>query len=297
MKIIAAIACALYISSLGAAPKVMSMQDILAASKVTEWQALDPSRLLVMDLGANRTVLVYLAESAAPNTVRNIQTFAKAGYYDGLSVVRAQDNYVVQWGDPEGETPQAKSLGSVSEKLTAEFDLPITPKLFTPLKVRDAYAESVGLLDGFPAARDLQNKRQWLAHCYASVGVGRGETADSGTGQELYVVIGHSPRHLDRNVTVVGRVIAGIEHLSVLPRGTGALGFYEKPEQRTKIISVKLASQMESATRPNYERLLTSSKSFATLLQSRKDRRDGWFLHSPQAIDLCNVPLPVRIKK
>jgi peptidylprolyl isomerase len=297
MKIIAAIACALFASSLGAAPKIMSMQDILAASKASEWQALDPARLLVMDLGANRTVLIYLGNSAAPNTVRNIQTFAKVGYYDDLAVVRSQDNYVVQWGDPEGDTSQAKSLGSVPAKLTAEFDLPITPKLFTPLKVRDAYAESVGLWDGFPAARDLKNKRQWLAHCYASVGVGRGEIADSGTGQELYVVIGHAPRHLDRNVTIVGRVIAGIEHLSVLPRGTAALGFYEKPEQRTKIISVKLAAQLEASKRPNYERLRTTSKSFATLLQSRKDRRDAWFLHSPQAIDLCNVPLPVRLQK
>ena len=33
-------------------------------------------------------------------------------------------------------------------------------------------------------------------------------------------VIGHAPRHLDRNIALVGRVIDGIDKLSSLPRGT-----------------------------------------------------------------------------
>jgi peptidylprolyl isomerase len=297
MKYIAAIAVSLMTQSLIAAPKVLSMGEILERAPANDWENLDPQRLLVMDLGANRTVILYLAPNAAPNTVRNIQTLAKAGYYDGLSIVRSQENYVVQWGDPEGDTPQAKSPGTIGKTLKAEFDLPLTAKLFVPLAARDAYADAVGFWDGFPAARALKAKRQWLTHCTAMLGVGRGETADSGTGQELYVVIGHAPRHLDRNVTIVGRVISGMDHLSILPRGTGALGFYEKPEQRTKIISIKRGDQMESAAQPNYQRLKTRSKTFAQLVESRKDRRDGWFLHSPKAIDVCNVPLPVRIKK
>ena len=32
-------------------------------------------------------------------------------YFDGLAVIRAQDNYVVQWGDPDGEdTAKARAL-------------------------------------------------------------------------------------------------------------------------------------------------------------------------------------------
>ncbi len=297
MKYIIAALISLIAHPLVAAPKILSMGEILDRAPAQHWEDLDPQRLLVMDLGSNRSILMYLANSAAPSTVRNIQTLAKAGYYDGLAIVRSQENYVVQWGDPDSGTPQEKSTGTVGKSLKSEFDVPLTAKLFVPLAARDVYADAVGFWDGFPAARALKTSRQYLTHCTAMLGVGRGETADSGNGQELYVVIGHAPRHLDRNVTIVGRVISGMEHLSVLPRGTGALGFYEKPEQRTKILSIKRGDQIERSIRPNYQRLTTSSATFAQLVESRRDRRDGWFLYSPKAIDLCNVPLPVRIKK
>ena len=39
------------------------------------------------------------------------------------------------------------------------------------------------------------------------------------------------PRHLDKNVTLVGRVIKGMELLSSLPRGTGDLGFFENQDE------------------------------------------------------------------
>jgi peptidylprolyl isomerase len=62
-------------------------------------------------------------------------------------------------------------------------------------------------------------------------------------------VIGQSPRQLDRNMSMVGRVVQGMELLSVLPRGTGPLGFYEKPEQRTPIKAIRLASQVPAGER------------------------------------------------
>ncbi|GAA3255116.1 hypothetical protein GCM10020258_13330 [Sphingomonas yabuuchiae] len=45
--------------------------------------------------------------------------------------------------------------------------------------------------------------------------------AQHGVGAELYTIIGHSPRGLDRNIAVVGRVVDGMDALSTLPRGTG----------------------------------------------------------------------------
>ena len=87
----------------------------------------------------------------------------------------------------------------------------------------------------------------WLTHCYGSVGVGRDVDSDSGGGTELYAVIGNAPRHLDRNITLVGRVVQGMELLSVLPRGTGALGFYEKAEQRVPIKSIRVAADVPAA--------------------------------------------------
>src|SRR3546814_4709708 len=93
-----------------------------------------------------------------------------------------------------------------------------------------------------------------MAHCYGAVGAGRGMAADSSDGTELYVVDGQSPRQLDRNITLVGRVVDGMELLSVLPRGTGPLGFYEDATQRVPIEarSEEHTSELQSLMRISY---------------------------------------------
>src|SRR5947208_12454541 len=87
----------------------------------------------------------------------------------------------------------------------------------------------------------------WLVHCYGMLGAGRDAPADSGGGAELYVVTGHAPRQLDRNVTLLGRVVKGIELLSALPRGMGPLGFYEKSEQRVPNIFIRVAGDVPAS--------------------------------------------------
>ena len=129
-------------------------------------------------------------------------------------------------------------------------------------------------------------------HCYAMVGVGRDMPPDTGSGAELYTVIGHAPRHLDRNIALVGRVIEGIEHLSSLPRGTGPLGFYERAEERTAILSVRIGSAVKDLLA--YEYLSTESASFAAYAEARANRRDPFFIRPAGGADICNIPVPVR---
>jgi peptidylprolyl isomerase len=126
------------------------------------------------------------------------------------------------------------------------------------------------------------------------VGAGRGDTADSGGGAELYVVIGHAPRHLDKNVTLVGRVLQGIEHLSTLPRGTGPLGFYEKPSQYVPLVAVRIAADLPVAQRSALQVLRTDTPTFAAYLEARRTRREDWFIDKAGHIELCNLPTPVR---
>jgi peptidylprolyl isomerase len=128
------------------------------------------------------------------------------------------------------------------------------------------------------------------------VGVGRDNAADSGNGSELYAVIGQSPRHLDRNITVVGRVVQGIERLSMMPRGTGAMGFYESPSESIPIRAVRIAADVPAHERVELEALRTDSKTFALLVKSRANRRETWFKEPAGRVDVCNVPLPVRRK-
>ncbi len=275
--------------------KPLTMQDVLAAAKPADWRPLDADNTLYLDLDAGR-VVIELAPAFAPKHAANIRTLVHQGYFDGLAILRAHDNYVVQWGDPDaGGEAKAKPLGKAQAHLPAEFSVPYDTSLaFTRLPDGDLYAPEVGFSNGFPAARDPATHETWLAHCYAAVGVGRDVDETSGSGSELYVVIGHAPRHLDRNVTVVGRVVQGIELLSSLPRGSGALGFYEKREQTTPIRRLHLAADVPAKERVPLEVLRTDTATFTALVETRRNRRDEWYKRPAGRIELCNVPIPVR---
>lgn len=275
-------------------PKPRSMQEILDGSQPADWRTLDPANTLYLDLATGR-VVIELAPQFAPAHVANIKTLAKGGYWNGLSINRSQDNFVVQWGDPAEDDKDKKPLGDAQAKLPAEFTRKADGIAFVRLPDADGWAPQVGFSEGFPAARDPQSGEAWLAHCYGAVGAGRDVAADSSNGTELYVVTGQSPRQLDRNITLVGRVVQGMELLSVLPRGTAALGFYEKPEQRVPIKAIALASELPQAQRTPLQLLRTDTPLFSELVEARRNRRDEWYKRPAGHIDLCNVPLPVRV--
>ncbi|KAB7777005.1 peptidylprolyl isomerase [Xanthomonas sp. LMG 12459] len=271
-----------------------SPQQILDASKSSDWRTLDPANTLYLELDTGR-VIIELAPAFAPQHVGNIRTLAHEHFWDGLSIYRAQDNFVVQFGDPDGEEPgKAKSLGSAKTHLPAEFQRPAAGLAFQPLPDRDGWAPQVGFVDGFPVARDPKAGTAWLAHCYGTLGAGRNNDEDSSIGAELYVVTGQSPRQLDRNITVVGRVVKGMELLSVIPRGPDPMGFYEKPEQRTPIRAIRLASDVPENERTPLQLLRTDTRTFREVVEARRNRRDAFYKRPAGHIDLCNVPLPVR---
>jgi peptidylprolyl isomerase len=271
-----------------------TMQQVLDASKPADWRPLDAASTLYMELERGR-VVIELADAFAPLHADNIRTLVRQKYFDGLAILRVQDNFVTQWGDPDGDDAQkARSFGEAKRTLAPEFTRALAGLPFTRLADGDVFAPEVGFSNGFPAARDTKSGEAWLAHCYGMVGAGRGNEADSGSGAELYVVIGHAPRQLDRNIATVGRVVRGMELLAALPRGSGPLGFHEKAEQRVPIRSVRLATDVSKAERSDLEVLRTDTATFSALVESRRNRRDDWYLAPAGRIDLCNVPIPVR---
>ena len=294
-RLLAALAAALPLVATAAdGPEAPTLAGVLAAAQPADWRTPDPDHVLYMDV-AGRRVVIELAPQFAPRHVANIQALARQHYWDGQAIVRVQENYVVQWGDPDaGEGDKARSLGEASASLPAEFVRPAADLPFTRLPDGDVYAPQVGWAHGFPAARSSATGEAWLAHCHGMVGAGRDNAADSSNGSELYVVSGHSPRHLDRNITVVGRVLEGIEVLTALPRGTGAMGFHEAPEQRVPIQSVRLASDLPESERIALQVLRTDTDTFRDLVEARRNRREPWFIEPTGAVELCNVPLPVR---
>ncbi len=267
--------------------------DIIKASPDSDWRAPDPANTLYMDLAAGR-VVIELAPQFAPKHVANIRALAGQHFWDGLSIYRSQDNFVVQFGDPDAGKPNARSLGKAKTHLPAEFERSTKGLGFTSLPDTDGWAPDVGFVDGFPAARDPATGKAWLAHCYGALGAGRDMAADSSNGAELYVATGQSPRQLDRNITVVGRVISGMELLSVVPRGPEPMGVYEDATRRTPIRSIRLASELPNEQREHLQLLRTDSATFAAVTEARRNRRDDWYKASAGHIDLCNVPLPTR---
>ena len=329
----------------GEAPSALAPSEIVAAAPAGDWVAIAPADLLVMDLApdaggrARRVVIQLMPPPFSQGWIGNIRKLAVAHWWDGLSINRVQDNYVVQWGDAEAEdAAQAKRLPAglarqaeadyvvrvkwepIPDPITDAFEArptilaregfgdeaerPAPPVGYpNPPVPRDSYVKATGFYLGWPlggerAPRDRPElpghvlAEAWPVHCYGMVGVGRNLSPDTGSGAELYAVIGHAPRHLDRNIAVVGRVIEGIEHLSSLPRGTGALGFYEQPEQRVRIASIRLGGEV--AGLPSYQYLSTDSESFARYADARANRRDAFFIWPAGGADICNLPVPVR---
>ena len=272
-----------------------TMATVLAASTASDWRPLDPENTLYVELPAGR-VIIELAPDFAPRHVANVKALARERYFDGLVILRCQDNYVVQWGDPDAEKPRLRRKPQRAElTLPPEFERPLDPQSqFTRLPDGDIYAPEVGFSRGFPVARDPKTGKTWLVHCYGMVGAGRDVALDSGGGSELYVVIGHAPRHLDRNTTLLGRVVQGMELLSGLPRGTGPLGFYQKIAQRVPLKAVRVAADVPANDRTALEMMRTEQPIFQDLIETRRNRREDWYHIAAGHIEIGNVPIPVR---
>jgi len=269
--------------------------QVLAATAPTDWRTPPPDHTLLMELAGGRKVVIELATPFAPRHAQRIATLTRAHWYDGLAIVRVQDNYVTQWGDADGTHPLPPGI---NKTLAAEFSQPAIPTgvKFTELPDRDAYAGHVGYAAGWPVAMEKRTGPVWMTHCYGMVGAGRDAAADSGGAGELYAVIGHGPRHLDLNITLVGRVLLGMEHLAALPRGTEALGFYKTPAERTAILSARMLDELPVEQRPAVEVLRTESAAYQAWLEARRNRKDDWYLHGAGHIDLCNALPPVRTR-
>jgi len=288
MRPIAALAM---LSLIAAAPpaKPKTPSEIVSAAPKADWREIPAEDLVVFDLGGGRKVVMQLAPAFAPVHVANIRALAKGAWWDGAKIYRVQDNYVVQWGNNESD--KALPQGVVA-KPPAEYHRARKGLTITPLGSPDAYAPAAGFAGGWPIAYDPKRGTANLAHCYAMVGVGRDLSPDTGTGGELYAVIGHAPRHLDRNIALVGRIVSGFEAMSSLPRGTEALGFYKERSSDVPIVSARLASDLPAAERPRFEYL--AGPSFAAYLHARKNRQDDFFIRPAGGADLCNVNVPVR---
>ncbi len=293
-RLIAAFAAVLWGHTLAANRPALSEADIIKNSTSADWRALEPDNTLVMEVRGTQ-VLIELAPRFAPRHAENIRALVRNGYYTRSSVVRVQDNFVTQWADPKGDDPKtALPLGDAKTKLPAEFSIPLQGLPITRLADTDGWAQVTGWIDGMPVAADPAANRAWIAHCYGTVGAGRSEAPDSSNASSLYAIIGHAPRRLDLNITVVGRVLKGMEALSALPRGPAPMGFYDKPEMQVPLGPVRLLADIPAGERPALEVMRTDTATWKALVEASRNPVNPWFAYQAGHTTICNRSVPTR---
>ncbi len=273
------------LAALQAAPAAATPQpsDPLPA----DWKAIPDDELLVMTLSGNRTVVVRLAARYAPEHVANVRKLARAQWWDATSVYRVQENWVTQWGDATEKKPLPEG---VVASPAPEFEISAFDAA-QRLTKHDPYSTASGFsADGWPMATN--GTAAWLTHCYGMVGVARDALPNTGSGSELFTPIGQTARRLDRNYTVVGRVIEGMKYLSAMPRSDAPLGVYASEGERTPILSVRLASDLPEGVRPHFEYRSTDNVRFAALINARENPKPPTV--GSGGADVCEITPAVR---
>ena len=266
-----------------------TLQDLLAASTPADWRALDPDNTLYLELATGR-VVIELAPAFAPLHAANIRALARAGYYDGLAIIRVQDNFVVQWGDADGK----RELKGEARTLAPEFTRADSPDLgFAPLPDRDGYAPEVGFASGLPAARDPRRIRPgWRTAMAWSA------PAATTTSPAAVAPNSTSSSATRRASSIATSPWSGASYRawSCCPRCRAAAarwGSTTSPSSACR--SPRCASR--PTCRRRTQRPRGPAHGHAVLQKagrSRRNRGGDWYQVPAGHIDLCNVPLPVR---
>ncbi len=149
-------------------------------------------------------VEIKLFDDVAPNHVNRIQELANKGLYDNVVFHRVIDGFMAQTGDVKFGNSSSNEF-NLSRAGTGGSDLP-----------------------------DLKAEFNNLPHTKGTLSMARSSDPDSANSQ-FFICFEDAP-HLDRNYTVFGKVIKGIEFVMNIKRGDGPNGSVSDPD---KIISFK----------------------------------------------------------
>ncbi len=261
--------------------------EILAATGVGDWRGLPAEDLLVIELERGK-VTVALSPALAPKHVLQVKKLAREGFYDGLSYYRVIDGFVAQGGDPFSE----RKVKKAKKKMEAEFETPGEGISFAALGDADGFAPEVGFVGSLPAGRDPATGALWHLHCPGAFAFGREDDPDTAS-TEFYVAL-QAQRYLDRNLSVFGRVIDGMQHLQALRR-------VDPPQSKEDdlgetIVSIRVAADIPEAERDAWEILDSARPVFADYAEARRNRPEAFFHFRADHLDICQMPVPVRKK-
>lgn len=254
---------------------------------VSEWRAVAPENLLVIDTTKGR-ILVELAPVAAPKHVERIRLLASRGFYDGIVWHRVIDWFMAQTGDPLGTGDGQSPYPDLTAEFTFRRDgtMPFVP-------VARPMGSEVGFINSLPVqtqpdaamAQTGDGKvHGWGLYCPGVAGMARGEANDSANSQ--FFLMRQAYPALEKRYTVWGMVVSGLDVVRAIKVGDGDNGAVTADPDR--MIRVRVASDLPEAERPVVRVLDTRSPTFATLVEASRRARGADF-------SACDVSLPVQV--
>ena len=250
---------------------------------VENWYTVKQSRTITFKTTYG-DVVVALHPTLAPKHVARFKKLINEGFYNEQYFYRVVDGFVAQAGSNDNHDP-AKFDKAILSNIEAEFTQPLSSNA-TIIESDDMFAPYTGFLDGFPVGIDKERNEMWGLHCPGTVAFARNSEKDTAS-TEFYIVIGQAPRHLDRNMSVVGRVVEGMDVLQKLPRGDKAVGGVI--EQLTNESIIKQAFIHSDTVAPYYVQLPTHEE-YQKRIHTGKNLDNPFFhdnSYGPRPIDVC----------
>jgi peptidylprolyl isomerase len=260
-----------------------------ACGQSEHWREVAPEDLLLITTIHGVTVVELNADFAPGHTAR-LRELVRAGFYDGEYFYRVIDGFVAQGGVQHDER-----MGDWAG-IANENDRALREGTMSPLGNDDLFAQNVGhSADGFAMAQDSALGREWLLHCPGAMAMARDNDPESG-GTEFYITLAPQ-RYLDRNLTIFGRVIDGMQYLQKLERGNRAIesGVIQPPRTGDKITSMQMAADLPEDKRPTYLVQRPGTDTFEASKTARRVRTAEFFYRKPpEVLDICSFDVPVR---
>ena len=290
-----------------AEPDRRSPAEFFAAVPSADWQEIAPEDLLVMEWASNdgeepNRVVIRLADIAYGTAwSANVRAIARQGYWDPAGIYRVIPPFVAQWGivPPSQPTQQEPAepdylldpaAGSFTAPLPANASADQCRRTgAAPAGICDTFAPQVRIVDGWVIGSD--GASMWPVFCRGMVGVARG-IDNQGSGSALYAILQTDRRNMDRNIGMVGKVVAGLDLLEDLPAATGPGGVYTDPAQVPMLTRYALASDLPESERPRFRMLRPGSASHEAWL-ARLVQPDPFYSVRYGAAGACDNVVPI----
>lgn len=270
------------------AANIQLTEDEIASALAPDWRDVAPENLILIETQYG-DITVELNPDFAPNHANQFRKLVREDVYNGIRFYRVIERFVAQGGLKEDEVIEQFPT------LVNENDRPLSEAPFVPLGNADLFAPVVGHIDGFAVGRSQSLGTEWLLHCPGALAMARDNDPDSGS-TEFYIVL-DAQRYLDRNLTVFGRVIDGMQYVQKLKRGVRAIesGVIQPPEVGDEILSMTVAADMDAAIRPSYQVQAMPTQAFEDAKTEKRVRDNEFFYRKPpEVLDICGFEVPAR---